>query len=166
MRKIVNRACQVIGGVLILALMIIVTAEVIGRAAFGHTFLVANEYSGYIALMLTFIGIPYAMDQGALLRVNFLIDRLNHSHARLLELLFRVIAFLVSAVICHQLIRMTLKSYERGTFASTPARTPIWIPQCVAAVGMLLLLIVIFAQIMADLRASTRQSHESDGSGS
>lgn len=160
MRKGLSLFSQVVGSLLILTLVIIVAMEVIGRSAFGHSFMVANEYSGYIAVMVTFLGIPYAVDKDALLRVNFLVDRLREKPRRGLELAFRLTAISVSGVIGYQLVRMAIKSFERGTFASTPAQTPLWIPQGAMVLGMALLVLMLAVQIIADLRALTRREEK------
>ena len=158
MRKGLSLLCQVVGSLLILALVVIVAAEVIGRSAFGHSFMVADEYSGYIAVMITFLGIPFAVDKEALLRVGFLVDRLREQPRRALELAFRLVAISVSGVIGYQLGRMALKSFERGTFASTPAQTPLWVPQGAMVLGMAFLVLMLAAQIVSDLRSLARRS--------
>jgi len=149
MRRAISLFCQVTGGALILALVIIVSAEVIGRSAFDHSFLVADEYSGYIAVMITFLGIPYAMDENALLRVDVFRQRIGRGARRYLDLFFHLAALSVSVVLTFQLARMAWRTFERGTFAATPARTPLWIPQSAMALGMVLLVLVILLRTIA-----------------
>ncbi len=152
MVRFVLKFAVIAGGLLIVALMLIVASEVVARSVFNHSFLVADEYSGYIALMLVFLGIPYALHEEALLRVDFLFDRLKGRRRELLAMLFDFVSLAVTLVLGFYLTRMVLTTFQRGSFSSTPAMTPLWIPQVAMPVGILLLAIVLVARIVRRCR--------------
>lgn len=153
MIRFVLRFAVFAGGLLIVALMLIVASEVVSRSVFNHSFLVADEYSGYIAVMLVFLGIPYALHEEALLRVDFFFERMRGRWRLLVALLFDLISLAVTLIIGFYLTRMALTTFERGTFSSTPAMTPLWIPQIVMPVGILLLTVVLLARLFRGVHA-------------
>lgn len=152
MKRLVVTLCQVMGGLMILALTVIVVAEVVARNLFDHSFLVADEYAGYLVVAITFMGIPYAMDQEALLRVDALIQRLRNRKRILAEMLFNLVSLAATAVLGYQYYGMVTRTFARGTFAPTPAQTPLWIPQSPMTVGMVFLGVVLLARIVDNLR--------------
>lgn len=156
MLRFVLRVAMLAGGLLIVALMLMVAGEVLARSLFGHSFLLADEYSGYIVVMLVFLGIPYALHEEALLRVDFLFERLRGRGREVLGLLFDLISLLVTLVLGFYLTRMVVTTFERGTFSSTPQMTPLWIPQVAMPLGILLLVVVLLARIAGRLRALRR----------
>ena len=156
MFRFVLRLAVWAGGLLILALMLMVAGEVLARSLFDHSFLLADEYSGYIVVMLVFLGIPYALHEEALLRVDFLFERLRGRGREVLALLFDLISLLVTLVLGFYLTRMVVTTFERGTFSSTPQMTPLWIPQLAMPLGILLLLVVLLARILGRLRTLRR----------
>jgi TRAP-type C4-dicarboxylate transport system permease small subunit len=142
----------VLGGFLIAALVLLVAAEVVLRSGFNLSLLAADEYSGYIVVALVFLGIPYALFHDALLRVDFLFDRLRGKRKVVLSLIFDVVCLAITAVLGFYLTRMVVTTFERGTFSSTPAMTPLWIPQAVMPIGLLLTAIILVARIAGRFR--------------
>lgn len=141
------------GGLLIAFLALMVATEVIGRSLFNVSLLLADEYSGYIVVALVFLGIPYALFHDALLRVDFVFERLRGRGKVLAALLFDLASLAVTAVLGWYLTRMVITTFERGTFSSTPAMTPLWIPQVVMPIGLLLTVLILLHRIVGRCRA-------------
>ncbi len=142
----------VLGGLLIAALVVLVATEVVMRSAFNVSLMVADEYSGYIVVALVFLGIPYALFHDALLRVDFLFERLRGKRRVALSLLFDLFCLAVTGVLGFYLTRMVTNTFDRGTFSSTPAMTPLWYPQIVMPLGLLLTTIILLARIVDGIR--------------
>lgn len=144
------------GGLLVAFLAAMVATEVIARSVFNISLMVADEYSGYIVVALVFLGIPYALFHDALLRVDFIFERLKGKGRIVAALLFDLVSLLVTCVLGWYLTRMVLTTFERGTFSSTPAMTPLWIPQAVMPLGILLIVIILLYRIAGRVRALAR----------
>lgn len=140
------------GAVLIAALVVLVASEVIARGLFNVSLMLADEYAGYIVVALVFLGIPYALFHDALLRVDFLFERLKGRRREVLALVFDLVSLAVTLVLGFYLTRMVITSFERGTFSSTPAMTPLWIPQAVMPLGILLIVIILLARMAKRIR--------------
>ena len=152
MVRFILRLGVVLGGLLVAALVLLVATEIILRSAFDISLLVADEYAGYIVVALVFLGIPYALFHDALLRVDFLFERLRGKKQVVLSLVFDVVCLAITGVLAWYLSRMVLTSFDRGTFSSTPAMTPLWIPQAVMPVGLLLTALILLARIVGRVR--------------
>lgn len=140
------------GAVLIAALVVLVASEVIARGLFNVSLMLADEYSGYIVVALVFLGIPYALFHDALLRVDFLFERLRGRKREVLALIFDIVSLAVTLVLGFYLTRMVITTFERGTFSSTPAMTPLWIPQAVMPLGILLIVVILLARLVKRVR--------------
>lgn len=149
--------CRGLGGLALLSLALLVTAEVLTRNLLGFSLLIADEYAGYLGVAITFFGIPFALKEEALLRVDAFIHKLQGRSRAALDLLFNVISLGVGIIFTWQFGRMALRTWERGSFASTPAETPLWIPQSVMVLGSAMIVVVALARICGDLRALKRE---------
>lgn len=67
---------HVMGAALLAALVVVVCYDVIGRLLFNKPFAGTAELTGAGLVLLTFMQMPYAMQQGKLLRVTFFVDLL------------------------------------------------------------------------------------------
>jgi len=152
MVAIILRIGVTAGGILCALMMALVATEVIGRSAFNLSLLVTDEYCGYMVVAMVFLGIPYALYHEALLRVDFLFNRLRGRRRQFVGLLFDFISLAVTSVIGAYLGRMVWTTYQRGTFSSTPAMTPLWVPQVFMPIGMLLLGLILIARIVDRIR--------------
>lgn len=142
----------VLGGLLIAALVVMVATEVLLRSTFNVSLMVADEYSGYIVVALVFLGIPYALFHESLLRVDFVFERLRGKRRAALSLLFDMVCLAVTGVLGYYLTRMVSNTFDRGTFSSTPAMTPLWYPQIVMPIGLFLTAIILLARIVDGVR--------------
>jgi len=152
----------VVGGLLIAFLAAMVAIEVVARSAFSVSLMVVDEYAGYIVVALVFLGIPYALHHDALLRVDFVFNRLRGKGRVLASLLFDLASLAVTLVLGWYLTRMVITTFERGTFSSTPAMTPLWIPQAAMPIGLLLTVLILLHRIVLRVRALRGLASPSD----
>lgn len=136
----------------LVAMMVLITLEVICRSFFGFSLTIVDETGGYLVVALLFLGAAYSLREQALLRVEFLINALPVRVRPVVDLLFDVAALGFSLIILYQLARLTVSSWERGMVAPTLMETPIHLPQIVMPVGALLLVLGLLAEIARDLR--------------
>jgi TRAP-type transport system small permease protein len=141
----------IIAGVLLLAMMVIISAEVVQRAFLNTSFLLVEEYSGYLVLTVLAFGVPFALIDGALLRVDIVLNFLKTGVRRKLQIAFDLISLAFSCVLAYHFTLFALKNFSRGSFAPTPMMTPLFIPQFVVAVGFCLLVVALLAQIINGL---------------
>jgi len=144
-------AAAVIAGLIVLIMMVLITAEVIQRSFFSRSFLFVEEYSGYMVLAVLSLGVGLALQDDALLRVDFLIDRMRSNPRRLLQIVYDFVSLVLCVTLAYQFTIFAYRSFMRGSFAPTPMMTPIYIPQAMIALGFIILCIVLVGKIAAGM---------------
>jgi TRAP-type transport system small permease protein len=150
--------------VVLFAMMALIVAEVILRGAFGRSLQIVDEYSGYMVVAVFFLGAAYALQEKALLRVGFLIQRLNRRNRRTLLAVYDLLALVFSVAVSWQLIRFTYNTWHQGVFAPTTAMTPLYLPELAMPFGMMLICLVLVSGILGSLRdALSGDTDDRDG---
>ncbi|BBK33989.1 TRAP-type C4-dicarboxylate transport system permease small subunit [Stella humosa] len=135
----------------LVAMMVLITLEVICRSFLGFSLTIVDETCGYLVVALLFLGMSYSLREQALLRVEFIINALPSRARAWIELLFDVASLGFAVVILYQMGRLAISSWQRGMVAPTLMETPIYLPQLVMPVGALLLLLGLLAEIARDV---------------
>lgn len=139
------RGLQILMGWAMLALCVATAVEVVGRKFFGFSIQGVNEIGAYMLAISSTWGFSAALIQRAHARVDFLFPRFPTSwHAPLNALaavLFAALA-LFAAWEAWGVLSDTLRWQAR---ASTPLQTPLWIPQSLWLLGLVVFSAVSFA---------------------
>ena len=151
-------AAAVVAGIALLVMMVLITLEVIQRNLLGRSFLFVEEYSGYMVLVVLAFGVPLALMDNALLRVDLLIDMLKGSQRNRLQVVYDLASLLFCLVGAYHFTVFAYKSYVRGSFAPSPMMTPLYIPQSFIAIGFVALSICLLWRVIAG--ALGRMSHQ------
>lgn len=137
---------------LVVAMIVLVSGEVVCRSLFGFSLQITHEVAGYLLVSVTFLGIGVSLHDRALFRVEFLFSRLTPRGQCGLQVLFTMLALVFSVILDHQLIRLVASSYVRGVREATILGTPLYLPQLVMPIGVSLMIIVLVADLWADAR--------------
>lgn len=129
-----------------LAMMTLITTEIVSRTFFGFSLEISDEVSGYLLVAITFLGVNAAMRSDTMFRVGFLFERLTPRAQIAATLVFYLLALGFSTVLDYEIIRLVISSYRRNVVAPTLLATPQYLPQFVMAIGMTLLLIELAIQ--------------------
>lgn len=143
----VARINLVLCGILILALVGLISFEVVGRSFLNRSFDGTEEFAGYFLVAIIFLSMPICLRDGSLLRVDFIIERFSAWTQHRLQLVFDILSTVFTSVLLWQLIRLTLSTYNRGMVSSTSMQTPLWIPQLIMPIGAAMLLIALLERV-------------------
>ncbi|WP_417584888.1 TRAP transporter small permease [Nitrincola sp.] len=133
--KILNRIGATISIILIIYMLAHILIEIILRMLGKSTFIL-DEYIGYAVAVMTFLGLPYVLEKGGLIRVSLILDRFPSKYHWPLELFSSLITagcFLWISIFWFKNVQ---RSYSRGIISDTMAETPIWIPEGAVLIGM------------------------------
>lgn len=142
----VSTAAGVLAGVCVLAILVIVCAEVALRQ-FKHSMLVTDEIAGYLNAALVFLGLAYTLKNGGFIRVEVVYDAMPSALRQAARWLFTFVATVFVGLILYYAVEHVSYSFEQDTRAISVLDTPEWIPQSVMVVG----LAVLFLQLLAFL---------------
>lgn len=102
---------------------------------------------------MTFLGLGAALDDKVLLRVNILLLPLKGWARAMAEVLNATVALAVFGFVTFYLIRQLIRSYERGTTSISILEVPLWIPQGLVVIGLLVFCIQLTGLIAMALHA-------------
>ena len=139
---------QLATGAVLVALVILVGGEAFLRAVANFSLGFAEEFTGYFVVMLTFFGAALAVRSGALFQVHFLFDKYPAATRVWLQRLFVITALIVCAVVAWKSGDLVRSSFDRGKFAPTVVRTPLWIPQLLIPAGFALIGVFLVEQLL------------------
>ncbi|GGA04788.1 C4-dicarboxylate ABC transporter permease [Amylibacter cionae] len=127
--------------------------EIILRAVWSTSTFVMDEFVGYEVAAMTFLGLGAALDDKVLLRVNILLLPLKGWVRASAEILNAAVALSVFGFVTFFLIRQLIRSYERGTTSISILEVPLWIPQGLVVIGLLVFCIQLTGLIAQALHA-------------
>lgn len=142
-----------ITGLALIALVLLVCAEIVTRFFFNHSLMVVEELAGYLVVGLTLLGASLSLRSNSLFQVGFVLQALPVATQRLLNLLFMLLSLGVCGVLIWQTFKLVMSSYARGNVAPTTLMTPLWIPQLLVPLGLSMIAIFIVEKLIVTLRA-------------
>jgi len=145
-----RRVCSVamaLAGTATLLMMALVTVEVLSRNLFNVSTLIADEMGSYLLVALTFLGLAPTLRDGGFIRVDVYRDRTRGGARTVLDTVILLLAAAYTALLAWYLWGLAANSYRLGTTSIQVARTPLWIPQSVMAIGGTLLLVELLASL-------------------
>lgn len=152
----VERACQLICELGIVALAVIVLTEIVTRNVFDFSFQISDEVGGYIVVGLTFLALPVCQARQAYHHVMFVQARLSRGVREWLNLAFDLLSLAFCLMLIWELGWQAVQTWQTGDIAPTELGTPLWIPQAVMPIGCLVLCLVLLRGIGIRLRRLRR----------
>ena len=150
MRTWLDRAERALTLVAVLAtftMMLLTTADAIGRYVFNRPILVAYELTtNYLMIAAVFLAMPYAYRQGANIRVTFLADRLRGAA----RLVVDHVVQLVSLLYCTALVVATFlqaRHIMRTGTTFTTIDVPLWPGHLTVCVALFLAAVMMLVDL-------------------
>lgn len=128
------------------AILVITTVQIATRYA-GINIRGLSDYAGYFMAASAFLAFPLALNRGAHVRIELLLGvmgRLRHVG----ELVAFAASALVASWFAFYSCKMVYVSWQYGDLSTGLDATPLWIPQCAMAFGMVLFAVAILDQFL------------------
>jgi TRAP-type C4-dicarboxylate transport system permease small subunit len=146
-----STAAGVIAGVAVMAILLIVCAEVVLRQL-NHSMLVTDEIAGYLNAGVVFLGLAYTLKSGGFIRVELLYDALPSRLRLAATWLFTLLAAITIGMLLYYCVLHVQYAFDQDTRAISILETPEWIPQAVMVIGLAVLLLQIIAFLVERVR--------------
>jgi TRAP-type mannitol/chloroaromatic compound transport system permease small subunit len=107
--------------------------------------MIADEIGGYLNVAVVYLGLAYTLKEGGFIRVELLYQKLTGA-ARVAAnwvILVASFAFVVATLIA--MTRSVLYVYDQGIRSTDFTQTPLFLPQSLILIGLLLLALQLFA---------------------
>jgi TRAP-type C4-dicarboxylate transport system permease small subunit len=151
-----ENACMVVSEVGIIAMAAIVILEIITRNLLGFSFEISEELGGYIIVGIAFLSLPVCQAYRSYHHVVFVQARLSPRMRVVSHLAFDVLSLAFCLILLWQLSRFVVMSFRTGDQAATPLGTPLWIPQAVMPLGVLVASLSLMRAIIGHWRQLRR----------
>ncbi len=129
---------------ILLAMTLLVTADVIFRYFFNNPLVFAAEVSEFMMAAVILFGFAQTFQKGEHVRVELLIGGMSQRVRRRLRIVTLFLAVLFLVFFNWQAFNLVLESYSL-TQKSAVMLFPLWVPQMMIAVGGIIFLIAVLA---------------------
>jgi TRAP-type C4-dicarboxylate transport system permease small subunit len=145
-----NRVAAALGCAALLAMIALITLQVVMRRFFNSPIDYTDEVSGYLLVAVTLCGLSYAMEKGDHIRVDMGLDRLPPRVLRGLRVAWCMVGLAFSAVLVFETARYAIESVRLGS-VSIDSQTLVWPIQALLPAGFALLGLELVAQLLVAL---------------
>jgi TRAP-type C4-dicarboxylate transport system permease small subunit len=141
----VARIAAVICGYAVLLLSVAVSVEIVGRKLFSRSFPGTDDMGGYVLAIIAVIGASYTMAKRGHTRVDIFLGKLPTGWQRVLNLMAMVSMAAFASFAAWRGSSVLLESIEFQSVASNPLQTPLWQPQSLWLIGLVLFALISLA---------------------
>ena len=133
-----NRIAAVVAAGLLVAMTALILLEIGLRAVSASTYM-ADVLVGYGVAAITFLAAPWALQEGAMIRVSVLIDRMGPRLRWIAEAFTLLTAGYITWFLMAYQWKTVVKLFERGSVSQHYIPIPLWIPEAFFLTGLALL---------------------------
>jgi len=153
-----NRLAGLAAGLILLAMVVMIGREAIGRYFFGSPTDWVVELSGFLLVGIVFMGGAFILQEGAHLRVDILYSRFGRRTRTWIDLLACVVALPFLGMLAWQSAKLAWKAWASGE-VSIVMRWPLYLPELLVPVGVAMLLAQLLIQLGRSLSALRAPRH-------
>ncbi len=154
MKKIINAIDTLSGiggwlaGILMAIAFLMAIAEIATRSFFGGTLYIADEYSGYLMALITFIGLAYTLRERGHIRMMFLVHILKGRAKTIYDMICLAVGFLFCLAFTWFTWIFFWDSVVNKSQSMQLSETYLAIPQAFLPLGAILLALQFLAEFL------------------
>lgn len=141
------------GALLLLAMPFLIGWGVFRRYVLSSPVLYVEEYSGYLLVAVTFLGLAYTLRSGGHISVDILVSRLHPRVTQMLRVATPIAALAFLGVLTWSSWRLVREGYLLGTTSISVYRTPLYPIYAIMALGFTLIGIQAVIEIAKAFRS-------------
>jgi TRAP-type C4-dicarboxylate transport system permease small subunit len=138
-----SKVVEAIASAAIVLMVVLVILEVLLRTTIGFSFGFADELVSYLVVLITFFGVTITFRDNALFKVELFYKSLSKKGRRVLDFIHSVLSVGLCSLLIYYAFFLIKSSYSRGTISQTKLETPLYIPQLMIPVGLIVLVIFL-----------------------
>ncbi len=138
----------VIAGAMMLIGVLLVLTEIIVRAIFNSTLYITEEYTAYIMVAITFLGLSYTLKEKGHIRMVFLHKFIKGKARNYLDLYAFIVGFIAFSLITITTTNFFLDSLITGSRSMQISKTYLAIPQSLMPLGSFLVSLQLAAEVL------------------
>lgn len=135
------------GAAALLLIVSFVCFEVVSRALFNEPTVWVNEYSTYLLIGISFVGLAYAQKEKAHIQVELMLSYLPENARKLLDVVGHWIGLLFVCFAAWQMIAFNYQEYINDTRNWGLLATPQWVPELSVSIGLVFFAVALLADL-------------------
>jgi TRAP-type C4-dicarboxylate transport system permease small subunit len=150
----------------VLAIIVLILAEILVRTFAGRSTFITEEYAGYLLCWFAFLGMAYTLRADGHIRVNIILSRLGAKRRALFEVFGALVGMAAFGYLTVFLFMLFYDSAVTGVKSMHFSETPLFIPQLVAVLGsalMVLEFVALVVEKLGTLRRTKKDGALKDG---
>jgi len=157
--SIIERVADIGGyfsGWLVPLMMILVAVEVFMRYVLHQPLMLADEFSAYMLVALSYLGLAYTWKQGGHVRISLLVSRLPSGISSWIRVIVLILIFIFMIELDRAGYKMIVYALKINLRSQTFFTFPLFWPQLTVFIGFILLTLLLFVEIaraMVKIRA-------------
>lgn len=147
-----------IASVLLILLVVLILVEIVLRFFFNTSTMRADEYSGYLYLALVCFGFGYTFMRDGHIRITFLTSKVSSKTSSKIDIFAGIVTLCVLTFAFYRTLLLALDSFATQVVSEGVSATPLYLPQMVLPLGLLLFMVAMVAYIVGKLGGHTHDS--------
>ena len=143
-----SKAGAYLSSLCMMAIVALITTEIVMRTFFKTSTYVSSEYSGYLMVAVVMAGFSYTLQSDAHIRITVVLIKLPPMLRKAVEIAAIVVAILITGFICNYAVRMAYDAYVYKMPADSISQTPMYLPQALVPIGMMGLLLQLVSHLV------------------
>ncbi len=121
---------------LIMAVFFVV--DITGRVTIGVSTLICDEISGYLLVVITYLGQAYTLKMDSHIRMTLVLSRFRQRLQDRMDIYVSILSIAFCTFFGYSTLKMILTTKKSGMVSLSIIETPYWIPQVAILVGLVL----------------------------
>lgn len=156
---LVPRLGLYVSGSGIVAMVVMIIAEIVSTKVFNYSLPYVLEYSEYLIAIIVFWGAAYALAQGAHVRADIVMHRCPAKWRRWIYLAGYVLGLIFLCLVFRQFLEVAWLSFKLNRYSFYPTPSSLWPPQAFAGLGLGLFILQLIIEIGRMGREILRGGH-------
>ncbi len=137
-----------LSGWLVPIMMMLVVVDVFMRYVMHRPLMVSDEFSAYMLVALSFLGLAYTWRQGGHVRIEILVSRLSPPVYAWVRLIGLILTFIFMIELDRAAYKMIVYALQMNLRSSTWLMFPLFWPQVTVFIGFILLTLLLVIDIV------------------
>lgn len=137
------------GVLCVIAMMLVVTNEVIARYLLNSPTMWSDEIASYLLVAIVFLGLAQDLRLGSHIRIDIITDLVSAKVRRRLEFVAYAIGLVFSVMLGWGVWIRFQNFWMRNTISDSPLMTQLWIPMTPVLAGAALLILAMLVGLLA-----------------
>lgn len=135
----------------LILIVVLIAVEIVSRAVFNTSILIAIEYSAYFFIGVVLLGLAYTLKEEGHIRITLVTSILGRRAQLVLDVLASLTAIALTTFAFYHASIMVYDSWRLGIRVDSISEPPLFLSQLVIPIGLLMLDLQMAARVLRRL---------------